>query len=162
MITKICRRCNIEKTADLFPRGRDSNGLYYICKECSLKRSQAHYKNKDPVTRWVDVTFSDVKSRAKRNDLVFSLSKNNLREKLTNQQNICVYCEQTFNFHGTQIDHRSSPSLDRIFSDKGYTNSNVVICCYRCNTIKNDATLIELERLVNNLAKIVENMIDCD
>lgn len=41
----------------------------------------------------------------------------------------------------------SSPSLDRLDSSIGYLPGNVAVICWRCNMVKGDATLVELERI---------------
>ncbi len=158
MITKICRRCDEEKTAAEFPKGRDSNGLYYICKECTIKRSQKLYYSKDPIRRWVDCVFSDVKSRATKNKLSFSLNKEFLYDTIKSQNSTCVYCEKPFNFQASKLERRQTPSLDRVIPTNGYTVENIVICCYRCNTIKNDASITELKKLVENLESILNKL----
>lgn len=48
-------------------------------------------------------------------------------------------------------DRTHSPSLDRIDSNKGYTPDNIWVVSSRANTLKNDASLQELELLVENL-----------
>lgn len=48
----------------------------------------------------------------------------------------------------------NSPSLDRIDNTKGYTKSNIQVISHRANTLKSDASLEELELLVNYLQKI--------
>ena len=37
-----------------------------------------------------------------------------------------------------------SPSLDRIDSSKGYVKGNIIVCSWRANFLKSDATLTEL------------------
>jgi hypothetical protein len=49
-----------------------------------------------------------------------------------------------------------SISFDRIDSDKGYTRDNVVIISYRANQLKSDATLEEMENLVNFYKTLIE------
>lgn len=154
MITKICRKCNKKKKASEFPKGRDANGLYYICKPCKVDNNTQLYRSKDPLTRWVDVSYCDIKGRAKRNELSFSLTKDFLREKFTFQNGKCIYCDNEFDMNGTQTDKRKSPSVDRVIPTKGYVLSNVVLCCYRCNAIKQDASLSELTKLVEVLKRI--------
>ena len=44
--------------------------------------------------------------------------------------------------HGTR--RPSSPSLDRIDSSKGYVKGNIIVCSWRANFLKSDATLTEL------------------
>jgi hypothetical protein len=51
-------------------------------------------------------------------------------------------------------DRRHSPSLDRIDSTKGYTPDNIWVVSSRANTLKNDASLQELQTLVENLQKL--------
>lgn len=41
-----------------------------------------------------------------------------------------------------------SPSLDRIRPERGYTKDNIVIVSWRANNIKKNASLWELEKLV--------------
>lgn len=49
----------------------------------------------------------------------------------------------------------NSPTLDRLDNLKGYTEDNVRVISWRANTLKRDATLDELEKIVqymrNNL-----------
>lgn len=44
--------------------------------------------------------------------------------------------------HGSRRD--GSPSLDRIDSSKGYVKGNIIVCSWRANFLKSDATLNEL------------------
>ena len=46
-----------------------------------------------------------------------------------------------------------SPSLDRKEPSGGYVRGNVWVISYRANTIKQDATLAELQALVHNLER---------
>ena len=48
----------------------------------------------------------------------------------------------------------SSPSLDRIDSKNGYIKGNVQIISNRANRIKSDATIDELQKIINFLKKL--------
>lgn len=50
---------------------------------------------------------------------------------------------------------KSSPTLDKIKPELGYVPGNVWVISSRANVLKGDATLIELETLVRNLAEYV-------
>lgn len=50
----------------------------------------------------------------------------------------------------------NSPTLDRILPEKGYTKDNVWVISARANTIKNDASLEELQLLTRNLEKKIK------
>lgn len=50
---------------------------------------------------------------------------------------------------GTRKEKSLAPTLDRIDSAKGYVPGNVWVICHRANTIKSDASLEELESIVN-------------
>jgi hypothetical protein len=47
-----------------------------------------------------------------------------------------------------------NPSLDQIVPGKGYTPDNIQVISYRANVLKWDATLQELQTLVENLQKL--------
>lgn len=53
---------------------------------------------------------------------------------------------------GTRTD--SSPSVDRINNDRGYVKGNVQVISFRANRIKNDASLEEMQKIVEYLKEI--------
>ena len=67
----------------------------------------------------------------------------------------CVYCNKRLNFRASMTERLDSPSLDRIDPLKGYTATNVVISCYRCNQIKSDATVYELMQIATKVEKLL-------
>lgn len=48
----------------------------------------------------------------------------------------------------------NSPSLDRIDAKGGYTKDNVIVVSFKANTIKSDATVAELQMVVDFYKKI--------
>ena len=48
----------------------------------------------------------------------------------------------------------SSPSLDRIIPSLGYVKGNIRVISFRANTLKNNATLSELELILEDAKKI--------
>ena len=49
---------------------------------------------------------------------------------------------------GSGVQSAKSPSLDRVDPSRGYDPGNVWVISYRANTLKSDATVAELRRLV--------------
>ena len=47
-----------------------------------------------------------------------------------------------------------SPALDKIIPEKGYVKGNVMVISQRANVLKRDASLEELEKLVDGLRRI--------
>jgi len=90
---------------------------------------------------------SRAKDRAKRKNLEFSLTKEDiLIPEVCPLLGIKIISQAKDRIH--------SPSLDRIDSNRGYTPDNIWVVSSRANTLKNNATLQELELLVENLKKL--------
>jgi hypothetical protein len=63
----------------------------------------------------------------------------------------CPCCKRQLEYaYSGKLHHPliNGPSLDRIDTTKGYIAGNIDIICWRCNAIKRDATLMELETIV--------------
>ena len=88
------------------------------------------------------------KSRAKQNNIPFNLTLGD------------ITIPDTCPLLGIKIESTSdrnspnNPSLDKIIPEKGYIKGNIWIISNRANTLKNDATIQELELLVENLKKL--------
>jgi len=54
----------------------------------------------------------------------------------------------------------NSPSIDRIDPKKGYTPDNIRVISWRANSLKADATLRELQVLVEDLSRLSEDVKD--
>ena len=89
-----------------------------------------------------------VKSRAKKNNLPFNLELGDIVIP-----DICPLLG--IKIKSTEVRNSpNNPSLDKIIPEKGYIKGNIWIISNRANTLKNDASLQELELLVENLKKL--------
>jgi hypothetical protein len=88
------------------------------------------------------------KSRAKKNNLPFNIELGDIV--------IPEKCPLLgIKIQSTEVRNSpNNPSLDKIIPEKGYIKGNVWIISNRANTLKNDASLQELELLVENLKKL--------
>lgn len=83
-----------------------------------------------------------LKHRAKRLGVPFDLTL----EDVVSLPSECPCCEQRMERGG---DKRTSPSMDRLLPEAGYTRANTIWVCLRCNQIKSDATLGEIYRVAD-------------
>lgn len=67
----------------------------------------------------------------------------------------CACCGRVFDYdtkHG-HAGKDASPSLDRLVPLKGYVEGNVKVVCLRCNRVKNNATVEDLEKILAYIQK---------
>lgn len=88
------------------------------------------------------------KSRAKKNNLPFNIELDDIV--------IPERCPLLgIKIESTEVRNSpNNPSLDKIIPEKGYIKGNVWVISNRANTLKNDASLQELQLLVENLKKL--------
>jgi len=96
----------------------------------------------------ISIMVTDAKVRAKRRGLEFE--QEILGKYRKNPPTHCECCHLPLDYalrrHGG-LPFRS-PSLDRFDNSLGYTLENTVIICWRCNHLKSDGTLKEMEQVV--------------
>lgn len=85
--------------------------------------------------------YHGAKRRAKLNGLEFNLTGEDI---IIPER--CPVLDIKLQHNKTLSD--TSPSLDRIDTNKGYVKGNVMIISFRANRIKNDASLEELEKIL--------------
>lgn len=110
----------------------DGNTAYSRNRE-ALKKKASDYQ----FNRWKNhreiLLFQNAKSRAKQNGRDFDIDQRDIV--------IHEFCP----VFGTPM---LRPSLDRIDNGKGYVKGNVEVISRRANSIKNDATIEELEQII--------------
>lgn len=68
-------------------------------------------------------------------------------EALLHKQMHCQCCGRILHQKLGRGQHANSPSLDRLIPALGYVESNCFLICSRCNTLKRDASLLEIEAI---------------
>ncbi len=76
-------------------------------------------------------------------------------EILAKHTKICPLCGKILNWHNNSLKD-DSPTLDRKNNEKILTKDNIWILCYKCNTIKNSLTLLELKKWCELIAPKIE------
>tara|TARA_R110000765_G_C18627874_1_gene572523 strand:+ start:63 stop:626 length:564 start_codon:yes stop_codon:yes gene_type:complete len=123
----------------------------YICRTCDLKKEYQKEKkrrknkkvgDKQHLTDMLD----GCRARSRKNNILFSLKIKDLRELITDTCPI-LGIKYEINKKNKQWgkgkgknNWQTSPSIDRIVPNKGYTKENVIIVSLMANSIKNQAT----------------------
>lgn len=133
-----CIRCGLAKEiTDFHNNKRRKNGKEVFCKACRAKSSKENYKN-NLFTFLVRLK----RYQSKKLGVPFNLTKAYLEELWTGR---CQCCDRKL-----CRDNKSSNSqyaLDRIRPVLGYVFGNVAFLCARCNRIKYNASIHELETI---------------
>lgn len=134
---KKCRSCARTLPFSEFHKNRHTLfGYNTECKECRIPKSKVQYHEKD----YRQLMFERAKSRAARKGLSFTITKED------------IIVPESCPIFGTSWGV-SPPSLDRIDPTSGYDKGNIQVISTRANTLKNNATLSELETLVEWMRK---------
>ena len=133
----LCNECHQELPFDAFCTiDRHWSGLDYKCRECSTKRRNAWKRNNRFKHR-----ANDMNRRASVNFVTGSI----LREIYHNANRKCFYCGIKVDItkkHSAHFDH-VIPGLNE--------SSNIVLSCFKCNTLKSDGTLEDFENFVEKI-----------
>ena len=139
MEKKSCTICKELKPIEEFGKQVDTtDGLRTACKICYNKRC-IEKRLKNP-KRFLLIK---LKSRAKKLGIPFDLTEEDIEFP-----EVCPVFNKPF-VYGYGRQHDFSPSVDRLIPHKGYIKGNVIIVSLRANRIKYNASLKELEALVN-------------
>lgn len=106
---------------------------------------------------YVERMWSRIKSRAKRDGIVFDLTPGDI-SNLTIPITCPVLGIPLRQERGRQTDN--SISIDRIDSTQGYTPDNVVIVSWKVNRLKSNASLEEMRKMVTFYESIAEDKSD--
>ena len=131
---------------------RARNRTYY---NKSPERTRERFKQ-SRITQRESLMLSRCKYRAKQSGLPFNLTKDDIV--------IPEFCPVLgIKLRQMAIDeepkrgyHPQAPSLDRIIPELGYVKGNVRVISARANLLKNDATVLELELVLQDLKRLHE------
>jgi len=149
MKTKICSICKKELSTINFcksPTGK--YGVYSICKKCDCERNKKYCKKhkieiskrEEKRSKCPKRIYYVIEKSAKIRKMEFNLPKNDFISWYDNQEKKCYYCKRTVDEIKQDIReakrNKNRLSIDRKNNKKGYELNNIVLACYRCNTIK--------------------------
>lgn len=132
-VVKVCKKCGETKQLSSFHKHRGCKyGYNTVCKECRKPISQREWSIKP----YQQKILSRAKSRAAKKGLEFNLTIEDIIIPA-----ICPVFKKPI----------VVPSIDRIDSSKGYVRGNIRIIENRANVLKNNATVMELQLVLEDL-----------
>lgn len=107
-------------------------------------------RNKTREMSWRSYALSRIKHKSRRLGIPFNLCPSDLDapDKCSVLGIELNYCNRGSGYHA------DSPSIDRIVPKFGYVRGNIRVISARANLLKNDATIAELEAILNDLKKL--------
>lgn len=144
-----CSKCNTFKPLDDFHKSAKNTifGVIGICKQC---RSVARKREGDILTykspKFRRRVYLTIKRRAIKLGVKFQLKENDL-----NIPEFCPYLGIKLEYSGSRD---SSPSVDRIDNEKGYTKDNIQVISNLANCMKRDVSINMLRLFANNVLKL--------
>ena len=144
---RVCDVCNQERNLSHFSlldkTRKTTIERKTTCKKCSASIRQTEKLNRDWKVDAAKLLYKNIKSRCKRIGREFSIDLEDII--------IPEKCP-VFGFDLKREDKKTwmfAPSVDRIDSSKGYIKGNITVVSRRANILKRDATVEELELLLN-------------
>lgn len=164
-----CKRCKVEK--ELLDTGRCSGCEEYCqnyykenrkqeiarAQKSNRKKSRKEindYKRDLNRRHPLNVLVQQAKSRAKKKGVPFDLKVSDLEIP-----DVCPILGISL-VKNDKVVGKNSYSIDRIIPELGYVKGNVAVISHKANTIKNNASIEELEKVLNWLKEIKNDMCD--
>ena len=139
-----CSMCKEVKVKELFPwsTSNSRSGYYFsYCKVCRSVRTRQNRINRSP---WKERA-NKIARRAKEQGVPCDLTGDFLEALWQEQDGLCFYTDYEMVWRVGSGLTINSLSVDKIIPERGYVQSNVVLCTHRANTIKNNLTLDEMK-----------------
>lgn len=112
--------------------------------------AKRRWKEKDPKNAWATYAVGGAKDRAARAEIAFDLDKDFIKSITPDA---CPVFNTPFIFIGGKRIRPDSPTIDRLYPERGYVKDNVVIISAKANAIKSSATADEIQRVADWLCK---------
>lgn len=138
---KKCGRCTKFLSLDNFGlSSRSWDMLYNYCKNCRTNYSGLNKTNT------LEKIYKNTKKNAGYRNIIFDLSIDDINELQRIQNNKCFYSGVEMS---TEVNLLNKITIDRVNSKIGYIKSNIVLCSYIVNMMKNKLSIDEFIKWIN-------------
>jgi len=161
----LCSKCWIAKRPKEFVIHQINNyrvGKYrylYECKECKKNRIYTKRHQSRETIEWaIEIIIKQLEQWAKKRNINFDISKNDLLELRNKQGWKCFYTWYNMEYWfihykpGKESDKTNRQvSCDRLDNNRGYEKGNIVLCCSIVNKMKNNLSQEEFYKICKNI-----------
>lgn len=145
-----CLNCGIKKEKKYFTRISRKNRMLYSknCTDCRSIIKNNKLASRPWYYKRAYTMFHNAKQRATAKNMEFTISI----EDVIIPEKCPVFgtnFREEYKKDNKYFTHNYTPSIDRIKNDEGYTKDNIVIVSCRANSIKGDASIEELQKILN-------------
>lgn len=114
--------------------------------------AKQRWKEKDPKNAWATYAVGSAKDRATRAEIAFNLDKDFIKNITPD---MCPVFKTPFIFIGGKTLRPESPTIDRLYPERGYVKDNVIVISAKANAIKSNATADEIQRVADWLRSLL-------
>lgn len=156
-----CNRCKVVKDKCYFNNNTKCTDCVLYCREYYLNNKEREiarakkslYKDRDKTNKYkkelrkrnpLSIMLQGARNRSKKYGLPFNLTLEDLQSEY---QDVCPVLGINICVNTGHV-KENSITLDRIVPELGYVKGNIAIISHKANTIKNNATVAELERVL--------------
>lgn len=176
---KLCKKCN---TTEKYIRKQKTGKTYNQCVKCTLDKRKNKYKENGGYSNYNKKYYDRKKQRIndkkrekyKNNEELYIYHMLKRAEKRAEKSNIPFnlkqedikipeYCpalnvKLEIKNCGKKGPGPFSPSLDKIVPELGYINTNVIVISHKANQIKNNASISEIEKILEWLKSVTNTL----
>jgi hypothetical protein len=157
---KICTKCKIEKDiSEYHKQVSRKEGHHSWCKVCKCLNNQKYKNEERPKETSKEIEnrtakqklIQHAKVRANKKGLDFDITQHDFEiPEFCPVLGIPIYI-------GKEKFHDGSPTIDRVDNNKGYIQGNIKVISWRANSIKSDATISEIDKIIKYIKNNVGN-----
>lgn len=149
-----CRKCINEDTRKWQLNNKEARRKIANKWSENNKESKAlnrkKYRKNNPISYMLQTS----KHNAKKRGFIFEITKEDIENLLIKQDSKCYYTGWVLKLSSGCY---NSMSIDRVDSLKGYTKENIVLCQYKVNVMKNNASVDDLLKFCKAIVKTFKN-----
>lgn len=160
-LTKVCPRCKQKfplNAKHFYPRKDRSFGFRPHCISCCKELSKTgwgktskeakdrkNYVRKFDLHQRANALMSTYRRTDAKKGLAFNIDKITMLRRLDSE---CVYCGDSY---------MPNLGLDRVDNSIGHVHSNIVTCCYECNTARSNLFTFDEMKIIGQAIKKIKS-----